>query len=174
MLDFNDLLIHARNLLVGRRARTACASGWPRKSACCWSMSFRTPIQLQVELVKALCDNEYLRGKLFFVGDHKQSIYRFRGAEPERVPASCATRFPTEGRLPLSLNFRSQPAILDFVNALFAEELGPDYEPLRASRAAARPHAGGGVSLGRRRRKADGGEAGEGESGDQQPRSPSP
>ena len=37
---------------------------------------------------------------------------------------------PVRGRLPLSRNFRSQPAILHFVNALFESELGPDYEPL--------------------------------------------
>ena len=37
---------------------------------------------------------------------------------------------PTQGRLPLTRNFRSQPAILHFVNALFDTVLGPGYEPL--------------------------------------------
>ena len=94
---------------------------------------FQDTDPLQVELVKALCDNEYLRGKLFFVGDYKQSIYRFRGADPG-VFRRLRDEIPPAGRLPLSLNFRSQPAILDFVNALFCEELGPDYEPLRPHR----------------------------------------
>ena len=40
---------------------------------------------------------------------------------------------PGTGRLPLSENFRSQPAVLEFVNGLFAAEL-PDYEPLVAHR----------------------------------------
>ncbi len=31
----------------------------------------REPDPLQVELVKALCDEQLLRGKLFFVGDYK-------------------------------------------------------------------------------------------------------
>ena len=32
------------------------------------------------------------------------------------------------------MNFRSQPAIIEFVNALFSDELGEGYEPLRAHR----------------------------------------
>jgi len=41
---------------------------------------------------------------------------------------------PADGRQTLSLNFRSQPAILDFINALFWNDLGDEYEPLRATR----------------------------------------
>jgi ATP-dependent helicase/nuclease subunit A len=72
-------------------------------------------------------------GKLFFVGDLKQSIYRFRGAAPH-VFRELRQSVPVAGQLPLTLNFRSQPAILDFVNALFCDDLGPDYEALRPSR----------------------------------------
>ena len=88
---------------------------------------------MQVELVKALCDNEHLYGKLFFVGDYKQSIYRFRRADPA-VFRQLRNEIPREGRMPLSVNFRSRPAILEFVNALFCEEMGEDYEPLRSLR----------------------------------------
>ena len=132
VLDFNDLLIHARRLLVG-----AEQGGLRKRLAAQIRLllvdEFQDTDPLQVELVKALCDNEHLRGKLFLVGDYKQSIYRFRGADP-RVFGRLREEFSAAGRLPLSLNFRSQPAVLDFVNALFAEELGPEYEPLRAAR----------------------------------------
>ena len=61
--------------------------------------------------------------------------------------------FPAEGRLPLSLNFRSQPAILDFVNACFAEELGAGLRaacgPTARRSAPRRPSS----FFGRRRRK---------------------
>ena len=67
------------------------------------------------------------------MGDFKQSIYRFRGADPH-VFRQLRQEIPAAGRLPLSLNFRSQPAVLEFVNALFGEELGREYEPLRAVR----------------------------------------
>ena len=57
---------------------------------------------MQVELVQALCDNEHLRSKLFLVGDYKQSIYRFRGADPrvfrrlrEEIPAAAPHLYQT-------------------------------------------------------------------------------
>ena len=91
---------------------------------------FQDTDPLQVELVEALCGRQLADGKLFFVGDHKQSIYRFRGADPH-VFRRLRDETPATGRQTLSLNFRSQPAILSFVNALFWHELGDDYEPLR-------------------------------------------
>ncbi len=132
VLDFNDLLIQARELLVGPE-RAELRRRLAAQIRLLLVDEFQDTDPLQVELVKSLCDNEHLRGKLFFVGDHKQSIYRFRGADPS-VFRRLREEIPAEGRLPLSLNFRSQPAILDFVNSLFCEELGPDYESLRASR----------------------------------------
>jgi ATP-dependent helicase/nuclease subunit A len=173
-LDFNDLLIDARRLLVGsednapetpegdspifaarksgQSPSAARKSGQSpsaaRKSGPSPSAELRRRLaahlrlllvdefqdtdRLQVELVKALCDNDYLSGKLFFVGDQKQSIYRFRGADPE-VFRELQGEIAKQWRIPLRENFRSQPAILEFVNALFAEEL-PNYEPLAAHR----------------------------------------
>ncbi len=163
MLDFDDLLIHARDLLVGARGTeevvgemspivpTSSRQPPPSPSAELRKRlagqlrlllvdEFQDTDPLQVELVKALCDNEYLHGKLFFVGDYKQSIYRFRGADPA-VFRQLRDEIPPAGRMPLSVNFRSRPAILDFVNALFYEELGEDYEPLRSPRAEGRAGA---------------------------------
>ena len=148
VLDFNDLLIHAQRLLLGEK-RGELRKRLASQIRLLLVDEFQDTDQLQVEMVKALCDNEHLRGKLFLVGDHKQSIYRFRGAQPE-VFRQLREEIPEEGRLPLSLNFRSQPAILDFVNALFAEELGPDYEPLRPASSAGQPDAGGRVPVGKR------------------------
>ncbi len=131
VLDFNDLLIHAKKLLVGPQSNLL-RKHWAAHLQLLLVDEFQDTDPLQVELVMALCDNEVARGKLFFVGDFKQSIYRFRGADPG-VFRRLREEIPPEGRLPLSLNFRSQPAILDFVNALFSEEF-QDYEPLRADK----------------------------------------
>jgi ATP-dependent helicase/nuclease subunit A len=58
---------------------------------------------------------------LFLVGDVKQSIYRFRLADP-RIFQHYKTRWEKEGRvIPLSENFRSRAALLDFINPLFAD-----------------------------------------------------
>jgi len=73
----------------------------------------------------------------FLVGDVKQSIYRFRLANPH-IFQGYETRWrkPKEGNaLSLTENFRSREAILDFINPLFAALLRPEiggvgYEPL--------------------------------------------
>ena len=58
---------------------------------------------------------------LFMVGDVKQSIYRFRLAEPRLFLEKYAAYGAGEGGLllPLTRNFRSRRGILDFVNRVF-------------------------------------------------------
>ncbi len=132
VLDFNDLLVRARALLVegdGAELAKQLSSGITLLLV----DEFQDTDPQQVDLVKALCGDGLSRGRLFFVGDFKQSIYRFRGAKPH-VFRDLRSETPAAGRLSLSRNFRSQPAILNFVNALFSEELGAEYEPLVAVR----------------------------------------
>lgn len=130
VLDFDDLLIRARDLLAGNSELRQRLS---RRVRLLLVDEFQDTDSVQVELVRALCCDSLTNGKLFFVGDYKQSIYRFRGAQPE-VFRGLSNEIPSAGRLPLSINFRSQRPIIDFVNALFAEAMNP-YEPLIASRA---------------------------------------
>ena len=59
-------------------------------------------------------------GALFIVGDPKQSIYRFRGAD---VFAYLAARQEAGERLRLDRNWRSTPALVEAVNAVFAPPL---------------------------------------------------
>jgi len=61
---------------------------------------------------------------VFVVGDVKQSIYAWRGAEPtiflERLRTSGEAAAPSQGlRVDLNTNFRSARGILDFVNTIF-------------------------------------------------------
>src|SRR5262249_35862116 len=93
---------------------------------------------IQMELVELSCGAERDRGKLFAVGDHSQSIYRFRGADVARFQ-ELRDKMPHEGRLGLTCNFRSQPAILQFVNALLGQRLTA-YEPLTAHHAQINPN----------------------------------
>ena len=68
---------------------------------------------------------------LFMVGDVKQSIYRFRQAEPRLFLEKYAAYGKGEGGalLPLTMNFRSRPAILNFVNHVFERAMtGGDSE----------------------------------------------
>jgi ATP-dependent helicase/nuclease subunit A len=63
-------------------------------------------------------------GALFVVGDPKQSIYRFRRADIE-IYNTVRERFsnPAVGRVvPLTMNFRSVPALCDWANGVFVNE----------------------------------------------------
>ncbi|HEX4219280.1 MAG TPA: 3'-5' exonuclease, partial [Acidimicrobiales bacterium] len=80
-------------------------------------------------------------GRLFFVGDPKQSIYRFRRADVALF-LEVAGRHGDD-RLSLTGNHRSVPGIIDWVNSMFGSLLGsgepgiqPAYEPLIPRRSA--------------------------------------
>jgi ATP-dependent helicase/nuclease subunit A len=71
---------------------------------------------------------EELRGdKMFFVGDEKQSIYRFRGADVSvfRGLARDLAAGPGGTYLNLRFNYRSKPALIDAFNRIFG---GPGEE----------------------------------------------
>ncbi|MBF0569531.1 MAG: UvrD-helicase domain-containing protein [Candidatus Omnitrophica bacterium] len=63
------------------------------------------------------------RGSLFYVGDKKQAIYSFRGGEAGLFD-EVKTEFPVEHLRTerLTTNWRSQRAIVEFNNAVFAME----------------------------------------------------
>jgi len=127
LLDFDDLLLRARKLLRDSQSvRRRAAAGVDLLMV----DEFQDTDPVQADIIRLLCGAEWSRGKLFFVGDVKQSIYRFRRADPQ-VFKNSREELHERGRLPLSINFRSQPDILKFVNGLFSESMGPGYEPLR-------------------------------------------
>jgi ATP-dependent helicase/nuclease subunit A len=77
--------------------------------------------------------------KLFFVGDEKQSIYRFRGADvavfrklsKELAQGAPKNRTPESSNISLNTNYRSTPELVDFFNAVFPPIFGTpteDYE----------------------------------------------
>ncbi len=76
---------------------------------------------LQDTLFNILSDNQ---SKLFCVGDAKQSIYRFRGANPFNFISKKKLYSTSEDgfglRVDLSGNFRSRSEICDYVNRLFS------------------------------------------------------
>ncbi len=91
---------------------------------------FQDDNELQKDLLFLLAEQETRReqslprpedlspGKLFFVGDEKQSIYRFRGADVS-VFRSLAQELGDQIMPRLDTNYRTETPLLDFFNTLF-------------------------------------------------------
>lgn len=90
---------------------------------------------LQMDLINLLVSEDYQGGRLMAVGDIKQSIYRFRGAEAELITELSARVRERGGQVvALSENYRSDRLVIDFINAVFNrifEDEAMDYHPLQ-------------------------------------------
>jgi ATP-dependent helicase/nuclease subunit A len=111
VLTFDDLVRGARTLLA---THPGVARRYAGRFRAVLVDEFQDTDALQADVIRRLVAPE---AALFVVGDEKQSIYRFRGAE---VAVFKAMRDALGTSYPLGRNFRSQPAILAFVNLLAA------------------------------------------------------
>lgn len=89
----------------------------------------------QAELIRLIADPTPAgpRPHLFLVGDAKQSIYRFRGADVARF--AHLRRLVTDRggpALPLSRSFRTHDLLVDATNQLFSEVFRDASEPFEA------------------------------------------
>jgi len=104
---------------------------------------FQDTSLLQMRLLQCLTDGwqagDGRHRSLFMVGDPMQSIYRFRKAEVGLFlnAASNEAGLPVVEALQLQRNFRSSPAIVDWVNAAF-QSIFPDRQDVVSG---AVPHA---------------------------------
>jgi ATP-dependent helicase/nuclease subunit A len=129
-LDFSDLERLAFHLVSDGAKAAAVVSILRRRYAHVLVDEFQDINPVQRAILEAVsregeADQD---GNLFVVGDVKQSIYRFRLAEPEiflerlnRLRNSSTTTSPSNGGTAVFLqsNFRSRPEILDAVNVVF-------------------------------------------------------
>ncbi|MCY3776316.1 MAG: UvrD-helicase domain-containing protein [Candidatus Aminicenantes bacterium] len=152
LLDFDDLLYQARDLLKQNESvREALASRYPRILV----DEFQDTDPLQAEIIWLLAgegdpdlpwqERAIRPGALFAVGDPKQAIYRFRGADVNTylLAKEALERRDSSSILHITANFRTRKPILEYVNAHFEPMLDesrgqPGFTPL----AAIRPSAG--------------------------------
>lgn len=138
-LDFDDLIFAARDLL---RDHDDVRRSLGQRFAHVLVDEFQDTDPLQTEIFWRLCgdpvdgDDNWTRfrirpGALFLVGDPKQAIYRFRGADVGAyVQARDAFRAQDpDNLLSISTNFRSCASILTFVNERFETVLSADGQP---------------------------------------------
>ncbi len=138
VLDFDDILVRTRALLSSNAAVRASVVERYRHVLV---DEFQDTDPVQTDILFLICGNDQraLRpGALFLVGDPKQAIYRFRGADLAtylRTRAEIAEQFP-ENVLRIQANFRSEKRILTHVDQVFEGRLRAqlgDYSELEAT-----------------------------------------
>jgi exodeoxyribonuclease V beta subunit len=86
---------------------------------------FQDTDPVQFEIIQQIYDHPGAR--VFFVGDPKQAIYGFRGAD---IYTYLRTRDnPSTRRHTLAVNWRSTPAMIRAVNCLFENASNPFFDP---------------------------------------------
>jgi ATP-dependent helicase/nuclease subunit A len=147
-LDFLDLLLLARNLV---RDHPHVRRAFQQRFTRIFVDEFQDTDPLQAEILLLLASDDPdetdwrrarpVPGRLFLVGDPKQSIYRFRRADVAIYRDVCR-QLEMQGARAVRLNesFRSVPGIQACVNAAFAPVMTGDDLTLQAPYVPLAPH----------------------------------
>ncbi|MBP2687568.1 MAG: UvrD/REP helicase, partial [Deltaproteobacteria bacterium] len=130
-LDFMDLLLRASDLLAGN---PAVARRLGERFRYIFVDEFQDTDPLQAGVLRAIAADA-VPGRLFVVGDPKQSIYGFRRADIQVYRKFREGMVDAGGEdVPLVRNFRSRPDLLATLSGLFSRVLsgGEDFSPAYA------------------------------------------
>ncbi len=145
-LDYHDLLVSTREILNDSTRGPLIRSQVHNKYKYLLVDEFQDTDPIQIEIATLIASpldiasstswqtTPTLPGRLFFVGDPKQSIYRFRRADISLYLAAQGKY--EDGQFLLSTNFRSTPEIISWINEVFGELVKhrdnsqPAYTPL--------------------------------------------
>ncbi|MGH9229486.1 MAG: UvrD-helicase domain-containing protein [Acidimicrobiales bacterium] len=137
-LEFHDLLVLARQMLRGPHGGVVRVALHRRyRHLLIDEFQDTDPIQIELAVLIAGLDPgtgdvpwdqvEVRPGHLFFVGDPKQSIYRFRRADISLF-LRAADRFGRDGgQLALTTNYRSTRSVIAAVNLVFGRLIQPQW-----------------------------------------------
>jgi ATP-dependent exoDNAse (exonuclease V) beta subunit len=139
-LDFLDLLLKARDLVKGNES---VRRGFQSRFTHIFVDEFQDtdPLQAEILLLLSAADPSATNwravvpvpGRLFIVGDPKQSIYRFRRADVGIYREVCERLDACGAKLvKLTTSFRSVPQIQTCINAAFAPVMTGDAFTLQA------------------------------------------
>ena len=149
-LDFLDLLLHARDLI---RDNATVRNHFQTRFRCLFVDEFQDTDPLQAEILLLLASKDPgetrwqhvdpVPGKLFLVGDPKQSIYRFRRADVHIYTNVCEQLVERGATfVELRKSFRGVENLQRVINAAFAPVMDGNadtrqarYVPLERSRA---------------------------------------
>ncbi len=106
LLSFSDMILHAKKAIADGAVK--------REFAHVLVDEFQDTDRLQFEMINSLAD----KSNLFAVGDPKQSIYKFRHADPSVFAEVIMT---ANDRIELDVSFRTRKSLLTRINKLFAK-----------------------------------------------------
>lgn len=134
-LGYDDLLIELRDALDGENTESRLAVSIRRRFPAALIDEFQDTDPTQEQIFTSIYGNRASagpethsgpqtrgepeppnRGALYIVGDPKQSIYEFRGAD---IFAYLGAQQESDASLELDSNFRSAPALVEACNAIF-------------------------------------------------------
>src|SRR5690606_21338479 len=146
LVDFSDLEHYALEILSDEDKPSAIAKEYQDRFKEVLVDEYQDTNMLQETILNLVKSGNEQDGNLFMVGDVKQSIYRFRLAEPMLILGKYS-RFSHDAedtglRIDLNANFRSRKEILDGTNYIFSQIMGQrvgeiDYDEAAALKAKA-------------------------------------
>ena len=121
VLSFDDLLQSLRSALQGPHG-DALAASIRRRYAAALIDEFQDTDPVQYDIFGQVFDAE--GSTLFTIGDPKQAIYSFRGADVFAYLQAVANT-PADRRFTMGVNWRSDPGLLDAIHQLYARLANP-------------------------------------------------
>ncbi|MDZ7697769.1 MAG: UvrD-helicase domain-containing protein [Deltaproteobacteria bacterium] len=140
-MNFNDLLLKSAQLLRDNRE---VRRYFQERFTHLLVDEFQDTDPIQAEVILYLTGKnveerswrklKVLLGALFIVGDPKQSIYRFRRADIDTYNVVKQIIKDSHGVIiPLTTNFRSLPAVCEWINPVFKEKFPAKANPYQAA-----------------------------------------
>lgn len=136
LVDFSDLEHYTLEILTEKTDDGNVSPVSPSEAALAYRNKFKEVLvdeyqdtnMVQEAILQLVTAEGEAAGNLFMVGDVKQSIYKFRLAEPNLFLGKY-NRFTAEGegtglKIDLAKNFRSRSEVLDGTNYLFKQIMG--------------------------------------------------
>ncbi len=116
VMGFDDLLQQLAHSLDASSSESASTLAQALHKAC--PVAFIDEFQDTDRWQYTIFQTIYANGDIFFIGDPKQSIYSFRGADID-VYLEAREHVPPEHRWTLNTNYRSQPAYIQAMNTFY-------------------------------------------------------
>lgn len=134
LVDFSDLEHYALSILAdevdGKLVPSSVAIDYRERFKEVLVDEYQDTNRIQETILQLVKSGDASNGNMFMVGDVKQSIYRFRLAEPTLFLQKYLTynENPTNTglRIDLNANFRSRPEVLHGTNYVFSQVMGKE------------------------------------------------